>query len=177
MLALLRVPGGGIKQQRDHAAMLLMYGLGLRLAEVATLRDVDVDLVVHEHAEPGAHDVHARDARTVHVPLDRDVDLDGARRRPHLSPVRHQIVAGLLDIGNQNAEAARRPRPEKHGQDHLLGEVDGRHRLARGMLLPQRLELGRGACHRLLWRVDAAHVAAMDRGDRDGCAWRRGGRR
>ncbi len=29
---------------RDHAAMLLMYGLGLRLSEVAGLRDVDLDL-------------------------------------------------------------------------------------------------------------------------------------
>ncbi len=45
MLAILRPPAGGeLEALRDHAAMLLMYGLGLRLAEVASLRDEDVDL-------------------------------------------------------------------------------------------------------------------------------------
>ncbi len=43
MLALLKAPTGKA-ELRDAAAMMLMYGLGLRLHEVATLRDVDVDL-------------------------------------------------------------------------------------------------------------------------------------
>jgi integrase/recombinase XerC len=44
-LALVRTPrGADTAALRDHAALLLMYGLGLRLAEVAGLRDVDLDL-------------------------------------------------------------------------------------------------------------------------------------
>lgn len=34
-----------VRQKRDHAALFLMYGLGLRLSEVASLKDSDVDLV------------------------------------------------------------------------------------------------------------------------------------
>jgi integrase/recombinase XerC len=33
-----------LRALRDHAAMMLLYGLGLRLAEVASIRDIDVDL-------------------------------------------------------------------------------------------------------------------------------------
>jgi integrase/recombinase XerC len=45
VLAMVRAPAAeGARALRDHAAMLLMYGLGLRLAEVATLRDEDLDL-------------------------------------------------------------------------------------------------------------------------------------
>jgi integrase/recombinase XerC len=49
MLALVKPPTSQATSQsgtalRDHAAMLLMYGLGLRLSEVAGLRDFDLDL-------------------------------------------------------------------------------------------------------------------------------------
>lgn len=43
VLALLRVPEQS-EELRDRAALVLMYGLGLRLAEVSSLRDMDVDL-------------------------------------------------------------------------------------------------------------------------------------
>jgi integrase/recombinase XerC len=42
-LALLE-PRGSADQLRDRAALLLLYGLGLRLAEAASVKDVDVDL-------------------------------------------------------------------------------------------------------------------------------------
>lgn len=44
-LALLQPPSStNLKTLRDHAALLLMYGLGLRLSEVCMLKNVDVDL-------------------------------------------------------------------------------------------------------------------------------------
>lgn len=45
VLALLHPPNSNnMSALRDHAAMLLMYGLGMRLSEVASLRDIDLDL-------------------------------------------------------------------------------------------------------------------------------------
>jgi integrase/recombinase XerC len=44
-LALLRPPAAtDLRSRRDHAALLLLYGLGLRLAEAASLRADDLDL-------------------------------------------------------------------------------------------------------------------------------------
>ena len=44
-MALMRTPAGAdATARRDHAALLLMYGLGLRLSEVAGLKDADLDL-------------------------------------------------------------------------------------------------------------------------------------
>ena len=44
-MALVRPPAGADASAcRDHAALLLMYGLGLRLSEVSGLRDADLDL-------------------------------------------------------------------------------------------------------------------------------------
>lgn len=46
-LALIKPPpGADLVALRDHAAMVLMYGLGLRLAEVAGLRELDLDLEI-----------------------------------------------------------------------------------------------------------------------------------
>lgn len=43
--ALLRPPKtDDLRALRDHAALLLLYGLGLRLSEAATLKDADLDL-------------------------------------------------------------------------------------------------------------------------------------
>ena len=45
VMAMMKPPRqGGLTALRDHAALVLMYGLGLRLSEVAGLRDVDLDL-------------------------------------------------------------------------------------------------------------------------------------
>ncbi len=48
VMAMLQPPqGNDIKALRDHAALLLLYGLGLRVSEVASLLDVDLDLARH----------------------------------------------------------------------------------------------------------------------------------
>jgi integrase/recombinase XerC len=48
MMALVRTPTSDEpKVLRDHTALLLLYGLGLRLSEVASLRNADVDLERH----------------------------------------------------------------------------------------------------------------------------------
>ncbi len=43
-LALTRRQGQGPRALRDHAALILLYGLGLRVSEAAALRDEDLDL-------------------------------------------------------------------------------------------------------------------------------------
>ena len=78
-------------------------------------------------------------------------------------------LAFRTDAGDLGGEAAARTAAEEHRHDHVLGEVDRRHRPAGRVLLPQGLELGGGLRHRLLRPIDAAHEIAVERGHWDGC--------
>jgi len=143
VLALVAPPDSkDIRVLRDHAALLLLYGLGLRLSEAAGLRDVELDLDRHVARVLGKGDKE----RDVPVPTGCIPGLAAYRaaRPPKAGP---HFLVGRGNKGLSSRTIARAVRGAalrtlgRHVTPHQLRHSFATHLLAGGANLREIQEL------------------------------------